>query len=130
MSETNLPRRELDDALDRILLGDDVVEPSPGFRKGVMEAVRDEAEAPAPIAFPWRLFGFAAAIFAALCLVVILGMDPASVPDPSVLSTMFARVATSQLILGLGIALAGVLGSLTVAWASVAASSPRTLRIL
>jgi len=43
-----------DDDLDRILSRTDDLEPSSCFVKNVMDAVRQEASAPAPIAFPWK----------------------------------------------------------------------------
>lgn len=42
------------DALDRLLQGEDEARPSPELAARVMEAVRREAERPAPIPFPWR----------------------------------------------------------------------------
>jgi hypothetical protein len=43
-----------DDALDRVLAGEDELLPSSGFVFAVMDRVRAEAEAPAPIPFPWK----------------------------------------------------------------------------
>lgn len=40
--------------IDRILAGEDRVEPSSGFLAAVMDRVREEAAAPPPIPFPWR----------------------------------------------------------------------------
>jgi hypothetical protein len=41
------------DPLDRILSEEEIL-PSAGFAASVMEAVRHEAAAPAPLAFPWK----------------------------------------------------------------------------
>lgn len=41
-------------ALDRILMSDEELMPSSGFAAAVMERVRKEAAAPAPLAFPWK----------------------------------------------------------------------------
>lgn len=41
------------DNLDRWLSNDEVLVPSSGFAAGVMDAVRREASAPPPMAFPW-----------------------------------------------------------------------------
>jgi hypothetical protein len=40
--------------IDRILSGKQEIVPSSGFLDSVMDAVRREAVAPPPIAFPWR----------------------------------------------------------------------------
>lgn len=40
--------------IDRILAGEDTLIPSSGFAAAVMERVREEATAPAPIPFPWK----------------------------------------------------------------------------
>lgn len=40
--------------IDRILAGEDRLVPSSGFAASVMERVREEAAAPAPIPFPWK----------------------------------------------------------------------------
>src|SRR5208282_4291487 len=42
------------DEIDRILSRDDEILPSSGFTVSVMDAVRQEAAALAPIAFPWK----------------------------------------------------------------------------
>lgn len=41
------------DDLDRILGSEERLEPSSGLADSIMEAVREEAHAPAPLAFPW-----------------------------------------------------------------------------
>lgn len=43
-----------EDPIDRILSGEEELVPSAGFAASVMEAVRREAAAPAPIPFPWK----------------------------------------------------------------------------
>ncbi|MGD0912970.1 MAG: hypothetical protein ABR928_13820 [Terracidiphilus sp.] len=43
------------DAVDRILDAEDQIVPSSGFLASVMERVREEAIAPQPIPFPWKL---------------------------------------------------------------------------
>jgi hypothetical protein len=43
-----------EDAMNRILSRDDELLPSSGFAASVMDAVRREAAAPAPIPFPWK----------------------------------------------------------------------------
>jgi hypothetical protein len=41
--------------IDRILASDDELVPSSGFLSAVMDRVREEAAAPPPIPFPWKL---------------------------------------------------------------------------
>ncbi|MGH9562578.1 MAG: hypothetical protein ACRD3S_14085 [Terracidiphilus sp.] len=41
-------------AVDRILMAEEKLVPSSGFVAAVMERVRDESAAPAPIPFPWK----------------------------------------------------------------------------
>lgn len=41
--------------IDRILASDDELVPSSGFLAAVMDRVREEAAAPPPIPFPWKL---------------------------------------------------------------------------
>lgn len=41
--------------LDRTLAGEEPLLPSSGFALAVMEAIAEEAKAPAPIPFPWKL---------------------------------------------------------------------------
>ena len=40
--------------MDAILVSEEGIVPSSGFLAAVMERVRDEAAAPAPIPFPWK----------------------------------------------------------------------------
>ena len=42
------------DKLDRILASEEELVPSSGFVASVMQRVREEAAAPAPIPFPWK----------------------------------------------------------------------------
>jgi hypothetical protein len=41
--------------IDSILLAEDALPPSSGFAASVLDAIREQAAQPAPIAFPWRL---------------------------------------------------------------------------
>jgi hypothetical protein len=47
-------RKMEDTEMDHILSRKDEIVPSSGFAVSVMEAVRQEAAAPPPIAFPWK----------------------------------------------------------------------------
>ena len=44
------------DEIDRILAGEETLEPSSGFAHSVMETVRREAAEPPPLPFPWARF--------------------------------------------------------------------------
>ena len=44
----------MDAELDRLLGGEEDIQPSSGFHASVMEAVHREATAPPPIPFPWK----------------------------------------------------------------------------
>jgi hypothetical protein len=44
------------DEIDRILAGADRLEPSSGFVRNVMDAVRRQASEPPPVRFPWLRF--------------------------------------------------------------------------
>ena len=63
------------DEIDRILSREDEILPSSGFAVSVMDAVRREAAAPAPIPFPWKraLPGLVVA-GSALLLVLVAGI--------------------------------------------------------
>jgi hypothetical protein len=64
-----------DTEMDRILSKQDEIVPSSGFTALVMEAVRREAEAPAPIPFPWkRALPGLLLVGAAIVLVGIVGV--------------------------------------------------------
>jgi len=70
------------DEIERALRAEPPVEPSAGFTASVMEAVRAEAAAPPPLAFPWRRAAPALAC-AGLCLVatgLAFGSAMASAP--------------------------------------------------
>lgn len=60
------------DDLDRVLMEREEIVPSSGFVLSVMEAVQQEAAAPAPIAFPWKwaLPGLIVSVALALGLIV------------------------------------------------------------
>ena len=80
-----------DDELDRILSRNDGIEPSSGFTRNVMDAVRREAAVPAPIAFPWKR-ALPGLVLCALCVGAILvaaivrsGSQPVrDTPGPSI----------------------------------------------
>jgi hypothetical protein len=75
------------DEIDRVLSREEEILPSSGFAASVMEAVRREAAAPAPIPFPWKralpgvvLAGLTVALVAVVLVVwmVQLGREGAS----------------------------------------------------
>jgi hypothetical protein len=106
--------------LDRILAEETVIRPSSGFRARVMDAVRTELAAPAPIDFPWRRFLPGIVLAGTLILLLLLGgvlaLEPAdfeAAPSPApALDAIPAAIIEQPLLLG-GLAL---IGSLLVAW--------------
>lgn len=67
-----------DDELDRMFSVEQRIVPSANFTRNVMDAVRREASAPAPIAFPWKraLPGLV------LCILSLVGMFVAELMRP------------------------------------------------
>ncbi len=65
-SQTRKEKDKEGDEIDQILSRRDEILPSSGFAASVMEAVRREAAAPPPIAFPWKraLPGMVVGVFA------------------------------------------------------------------
>jgi hypothetical protein len=81
----------LQDDLDRILASDDMLEPSSGFARSVMDAVRREAAEPPAPAFPWLRFSVGVAAsggMAAAATVILLRSEPT-------LSALFAPFAAA-----------------------------------
>ncbi|HTB99019.1 MAG TPA: hypothetical protein VK716_18565 [Terracidiphilus sp.] len=103
-----------DDALDRMLAGEDELLPSSGFVSAVMDRVRAEAVAPAPIPFPWkRVLPGLVVVGAGLCwggvelvrlsLTAIHTNAPAQISLPAI--SVQALQATGWAALALGAAL-------------------------
>jgi hypothetical protein len=72
--------------IDRILREEEIVSPSSDFTARVMRKVRTEAEAPAPIEFPWRRFlpGALTSLSLVLATFMVLGwMNAGNAPDPA-----------------------------------------------
>jgi hypothetical protein len=106
--------------LDRILSEETIIRPSSGFASRVMDAVRSELAAPAPLDFPWRRFLPGVVLSGTLILLLLLGgglaLEPADFeastsPAPA-LDTIPAAILEQPLLLA-AIALGG---SLFVAW--------------
>jgi hypothetical protein len=76
-----------DHELDRILSAEDELVPSSGFVRSVMDGVRMEASAPAPIPFPWKraLPGLLVSILSlvAMCMTAFSGPGPQRVHEVS-----------------------------------------------
>jgi hypothetical protein len=73
-----------DEAIDRILGGEEDILPSSGFHASVMEAIHREAASPPPIPFPWKRAwpAFAAAALAiAGSFVLVFKVGAAAPPD-------------------------------------------------
>lgn len=109
--------------LDRILQDDHVIQPSSGFAARVMERVRAEAAAPAPIEFPWRRFLPGAISVAALLLIaVMLALASfGTTPDAgeAAAAELPAWVSPALLQEPGAIAVVAVAASLALAWAAV-----------
>ena len=73
------------DDLDRLLAGDDDLQPSCGFAASVMEAVERAASMPPPLPFPWwRALPGALALIVALAAAIRIGVGAASDVAPAV----------------------------------------------
>ena len=86
-----------DHELDRILSAEDDLVPSSGFVGSVMDRVRLEASAPAPIPFPWKraIPGLLLCILSllAMCVTAFLRPGPHAIHEAPVAST-FVRLTT------------------------------------
>jgi len=96
-----------DDELDRILSRHDDLEPSSGFTRNVMDAVRQEAMTPASIPFPWKrvLPGLILCVLALSALCVAAFVRPGAQPlrevsGPSIWTAMWTGVWTALTDLG------------------------------
>jgi len=106
------------DDIGPLLASEEMIEPSPGFTASVMGAVRREAEAVEPIAFPWRralpgLALCAAGLVAGLALLV-----GAFLAEPAA-GTAVARTIPGWLGGGRLLSVAALAGSLFVSWLAV-----------
>jgi len=78
------------DDIDRILIEDPTLEPSSGFADSIMDAVRREAETPAPLPFPWRRVVPGLAV----CLLAIVAATIAAIPAPGGAEAEWAPLAS------------------------------------
>lgn len=104
------------DEIERLLTAEELIEPSPSFAAAVMAAVREEAAAPAPIAFPWRraLPGLLLATAGLVAMIVLLAGAFLSAPAaPEVAGSWRAPAWLPAGHLWTVLALAG---SLLLAW--------------
>ncbi len=84
------------DKLDRVLSRKDEIVPSSGFVSSVMDAVRQEATAPAPIPFPWRR-ALPGMVAAAITLVSVFVFFALEVRHLDQVPTVSIRTMLSQL---------------------------------
>lgn len=128
-----------DDPLDRILSRKDDLEPSSGFARNVMDAVRREASAPAPIPFPWKraLPGLVLCVLALAAMCVAALVQPAAqplheVPGPSIWTAMWTAAWTglTSLVELLRAANVGGLGWIVLALLLTLASVMLSLRLI
>ena len=98
------------DEIDRILSSEAPSEPSPDLALRVMDEVRRSAEAPPPLAFPWRRVAASAAI---LCLVSASAMALPALRGPAA----GAIGALDWHVAGMALATFGILiGTIFAAW--------------
>lgn len=101
------------DELDRILSTERQITPSPGFAHAVMRAVREEAEVPPAIPFPWRRMIpliAAAAVLIVAALIAIPSL-PAAGPSPLAESAVVQQLLAAFTALPIGYLTAALLGS-------------------
>jgi len=95
----------MNDDLDRVLLDERDVEPSPVFVRSVMAAVERESAGPPPLPFPW--LRAAPLVIAALGIVVVIlytayiAMSSQSAPPPDALLPSAPAPATIWIAIGL-----------------------------
>lgn len=107
--------------IDGILSHRDEIQPSSGFAASVMEAVRREAAAPPPIAFPWKraLPGLVVAVLV-LASVVVAGIAAIVLASRGALSLHLATTPAPSIWQGVeGSAIAWIGLSLLTALVSV-----------
>jgi len=128
-----------DDELDGILARNDDLEPSSGFTRNVMDAVRREASAPAPIAFPWKraMPGLVLCVLTLATLFVAALVRPAPQPlhetsGPSFWTPIWTAMWTglSHLIESLRVANGGGAGWILLALVLTLASVLLSLRLI
>ena len=104
---------------DRLLSSEEPIAPSSGFADAVMQAVRREATAPPPIAFPWKCTLPGAGLAVLLVVILLLARMQTTRGGIALLTSthlleLFAAVAETTRRLGL----AWLMASLLLAWAS------------
>ena len=123
MNKSEMNRSEMND-LERILANEEELQPMTGFSTRVMRAVREEATATAPIAFPWARFlpGFllnlGLLLSAAVWVILEAGSSPGAPPipaewfsDPQVQGSLWAALT--------------VVGTGALAWIAARWAAPR-----
>lgn len=104
-----------DDNLDRILVKEEELIPSSGFVASVMDRIREEAIAPAPIPFPWKRIvpgivlgcaglGWGAVELTRLAITAMHGPQPVSVSIPAALLPPMESLGWVALAAGVSLA--------------------------
>lgn len=105
------------DELDRILLQEPTVSPSPQFARDVMMAVHRAAAVPPPIEFPWPRFLAGVCTNVALLVVIFLLLNSAYESGPGPIDTANLLSALgSPLGYGLTAAAGAILASMMILW--------------
>jgi hypothetical protein len=98
------------DELDRILTAAEPLLPSSGFATSVMDRVREAAETPPPLPFPWRRFGLGLLLLPVSA--VVCGQGLIALRAAGALQTaLTGALANAHVWLVLGTTLASVLGT-------------------
>ncbi|MDA8019794.1 MAG: hypothetical protein MPN21_20325 [Thermoanaerobaculia bacterium] len=123
MKEIELNEIELEE-LERILTTEEDLQPMTGFSTRVMRAVREEATATEPIAFPWARFlpGFLLNVGLLVGAVVWLALEPASSSSAQLISAEWLSDPQMQGLLWATLAL---VGSGVLAWTASRWAAPR-----
>ena len=98
------------DEVDRALLADETLVPSSGFAASVMEAVREAAAAPPPLAFPWLRFGIglgACVAWAAAGVAILSRVDLSVASSPALVYSDEGRRLLAAVMVMTLISLAG-----------------------
>ena len=111
MKPTGIIRSEVEqNGIDRILATEEALIPSSGFLASVMERVREEAAAPAPIPFPWKralpgmvvvagVLGAGAVVFVRQALPAMHGFTMSMPPVPAAAEALMKQAGWVALAL-------------------------------
>ena len=115
--------------LERILTTEEELQPMTGFSTRVMRAVREEAEATAPIAFPWARFlpGFVLSFGLLFCTAVwmLLEIGPPSSASPVPTTIIPFEWFSHPQAQGIFFAALAMIGTGVLTWITLKWTAPR-----